>query len=120
MASIPVCCPPCLSFVDIPYLIRKESLVVIVMVMKSRENSKEKGDKSQHLWNEEETAVCLHLMKDSNIMEYINGRKNRYSKIFTSVCEKLMEAALVYCCPRRLALGLFWNMPKKGNMPINM
>uniref|UniRef100_A0A668A2X1 dual-specificity kinase n=1 Tax=Myripristis murdjan TaxID=586833 RepID=A0A668A2X1_9TELE len=54
--------------------IRKEFWgVFVAMVTASAENSMANSSKSQ------ETAVCLQLMKDLNIMEDIGGRKHRNS-----------------------------------------
>ena len=47
------------------------------------------------IMSEEETTVCLQIMKDLNIMQFIDGRTHRNGDIFKKVAERLKEAGFV-------------------------
>ena len=48
-----------------------------------------------HFWSEEETNHFINIMKDMNILAFVDGRKYRDSEIYKKVNEKVREAEFV-------------------------
>ena len=58
-----------------------------------------------HFWSEEETSHLVNVVKDMNIMSFVDGRKYRDSDICKKVSEKLS------CCCR-----CYWLQEEESEM----
>ena len=58
----------------------------------AKSKSKAPQSKAPHFWGEEETHTLINVLKEMNIMAFIDGRKCRDSDTYKRVSRKLSEA----------------------------